>query len=463
MNPAPPVMTTLGRATVSLDATRDDVSTFLPRPEAFGQCVDGFRAMRYRVLRCPAHLRERLRGPSRDRARLTTEPAAPALPVRNRPAALSVKDLVVVRRPQEEHRLEPGRTVSSPLQQLQDARTAEALVYVRRVHAREAAKLFDEESGIIDQIVPADLVVEDGRCEPDDLLETVRLDLRVRAILVDQLDVGLAEFRRDLAELTLVRRDEGDQVYRPRDSISFTFAMTSSAIFPIVSRYPRSASRWYDAARACALPRPSLRRWRSTPRASTPSSFPPKLKSIITIRPSRTIMFEVVRSPWMIPARWRRPTIWPIPSATFIAAGPPLSRTSFAVGPSMNSMMILFSTRLMSYRIGTATPAARASDMRRASWRMRDPRSTLSRTSRRYAFGTRCFSMAARPRNSVRRSSASAPRLTSTRRNAMRPRKTFHRLRVCIEKGGRDGNGTFGKSGNSAWPQKSTLNGICPT
>src|SRR3989454_4100305 len=164
-------------------------------------------------------------------------------PGRNRPAALSVKDLVVVRRPQEEHRLEPGRTVSGPLQQLQDARTAEALVYVRRVHAREAAKLFDEQSGIIDQIVPADLVVEDGRCEPDNLLETIRLDLRVRAILVDQLNVGLAEFRRDLAELTLVRRDEGDQVYRPRDSISFTFAMTSSAIFPIVSRYPRSASR----------------------------------------------------------------------------------------------------------------------------------------------------------------------------------------------------------------------------
>src|SRR2546426_662399 len=38
-------------------------------------------------------------------------------------------------------------------------------------------------------------------------------------------------------------------------------------------------------------------------------------------------MFEVVRSPWMIPARWRRPTIWPIPRATFIAAGPPLSST----------------------------------------------------------------------------------------------------------------------------------------
>src|SRR5881628_1073591 len=143
-------------------------------------------------------------------------------------------------------------------------------------------------------------------------------------------------------------------------------------------------------------------------------------------------MFEVVRSPWMIPARWRRPTIWPIPRATFIAAGPPLSRTSFAVGPSMNSMMILFSTRLRSYRIGTATPAARASDMRRASWRIRDPRSASSSASSRYGFGVRYFSMAGRPRNSVRRSSASAPRLTSTRRDARRPRKTFHRLALRV-------------------------------
>src|SRR5438093_1483827 len=235
--------------------------------------------MRHTVLLGHGHLRERLRGAIRHEDRIETESAAPALPVRNRSPALPVEDLVVVRRPQEEHRLEPGRTVSGPLQQLQDARTAEALVYVRRVHAREAAKLFDEQSGVIDQIVPADLVVQDGGCEPDNLLETVRLDLRVRAILVDHLDVGLAEFRRDLAELTLVRRDEGDQVYRPRDSSSFTFAMTSSAIFPIVSRYPRSASRWYDAARACALPRPSLRRWRSTPRASTPDRKSTRLNS----------------------------------------------------------------------------------------------------------------------------------------------------------------------------------------
>ncbi len=199
--------------------------------------------MRHRVLLAHGHLRERLRGAIWDEDRIETESAAPALPLRNRSPAFPVEDLVVIRRPQEEHRLEPSRTVSGPLQQLQDACTAEALVYVRRIHAREAAKLFDEKSGVIDEVVPADLIVQDGRREPDDLFETVRLNLRIGTILVDQLDVGLAKLRRDLAELALVRRDEGDQVYRPRDSISFTFAMTSSAAFPIVSRYPRTASR----------------------------------------------------------------------------------------------------------------------------------------------------------------------------------------------------------------------------
>src|SRR2546428_5095914 len=157
--------------------------------------------MRHRVLLVHGHLRERLRRAIRNEDRIETESAAPALPLRNRSAALPVEDLVVVRSPQEEHRLEPSRTVSGPLQQLQDACTAEALVYVRRIHAREAAKLFDEESGVIDEVVPADLIVQDGRREPDDLLETVRLNLRIGTILVDQLDVGLAKLGRNLAEL----------------------------------------------------------------------------------------------------------------------------------------------------------------------------------------------------------------------------------------------------------------------
>jgi len=122
------------------------------------------------------------------------------------------------------------------LQELQDPGTPEALVYVRRIHAREAAEFFDEQPGVVDEVVAADLVVEDRRGEPDDLFEAVRLDLGIGAVLVDEFDADVAQLRRDLAELALVRRDEGDQVYRPRDSISLTFAMTASASFPIVSR-----------------------------------------------------------------------------------------------------------------------------------------------------------------------------------------------------------------------------------
>src|SRR5437899_3855389 len=135
--------------------------------------------MRHRVLLGHGHLRERLRRAIRDEDRIETESAAPALAVGNRSAALRVEDLVVVRSPQEEHRLEPSRTVSGPVQQLQDACTAEALVYVRRIHAREAAKLFDEEFGVINEVVPADLIVEDGCCESDDVLEPVQLNLRI--------------------------------------------------------------------------------------------------------------------------------------------------------------------------------------------------------------------------------------------------------------------------------------------
>src|SRR3989441_692645 len=180
-------------------------------------------------------------------------------------------------------------------------------------------------------------------------------------------------------------------------------------------------------ARAWALTRASFRRWRSTPRDSTFASFAPRLKSIITIRPSRTIMFDVVRSPWMIPARCKRPTIRPTSLAVFSAAGPPPSRTLFTVGPSTNSMTILFSTRSMSYRIGTATPAARASAIRRASIRIRDRRNSSSRAAIRYDFGTRNFSTAARPMNSVRRSSASAPRLMSIARRCGGPGKNLLR------------------------------------
>src|SRR5256886_10756948 len=131
MKRPPPVMTTLVRPTSPLAATRADLSRFLRRPDAFGQCFDGLRAMRHRVLLGQGHLCERLRRAIRDEDRIETESAAPALPLWNRPAAFPMEDLVVVRRPQEEHGLEPSRTVSGPVQQLQDACTAEALVYVR--------------------------------------------------------------------------------------------------------------------------------------------------------------------------------------------------------------------------------------------------------------------------------------------------------------------------------------------
>src|SRR5256885_12177895 len=77
--------------------------------------------------------------------------------------------------------------------------------------------------------------------------------------------------------------------------------------------------------------------------------------------------------------------------------------------------------------IGTGTPAARASAMRRASVRIRDRRSPLSSSVSRYVFGTRVLSTAERPRNSVRRSSASAPRLISTPARCGPATKTFHR------------------------------------
>src|SRR2546421_5429996 len=76
--------------------------------------------------------------------------------------------------------------------------------------------------------------------------------------------------------------------------------------------------------------------------------------------------------------------------------------------------------------IGTGTPAARASAMRRASVRIRDRRSPSSSSVSRYDFGTRVLSTAGRPRNSVRRSSASAPRLISIPARCGPATKTFH-------------------------------------
>src|SRR5207245_399862 len=93
-----------------------------------------------------------------------------------------------------------------------------------------------------------------------------------------------------------------------------------------------------------------------------------------------------------------------------------------------------------------ATPAARASAMRRASIRIRDRRNSSSRAAIRYDFGTRNFSTAARPMNSVRRSSASAPRLMSIAWRCGGPGKNL--LRNLGAPGWRgDGCGATGRGG----------------
>src|SRR6266540_1926760 len=205
--------------------------------------VDGPRAMRDRVLLGEGHLRERLRRAVRDEDRVEAEASRAPLPVRDRPARLAVEDLMVSASPQEEDRLERRTAVAHALHEAQDPGAPEALVDVRRVDARKTAQVIEEQTGIVDEVVPAHLVVEDGRGEPHDFLEPIRLDLRVAAVLPDDPDARVQELRGDLAELPFVRRDERNHVYRPRSSISRTFRTTASADFPMTSRYPRTTSR----------------------------------------------------------------------------------------------------------------------------------------------------------------------------------------------------------------------------
>src|SRR6266571_7843037 len=205
--------------------------------------VDGPRAVRDRVLLGEGHLRERLRRAFGHEDRVEAEPARAPLPVRDRPARLPVEDLMVSASPKEEDRLERRAAVAHAVQKREDPGTPEALVDVRGVDAREPAEGIEEQPGIIDEVVAADLVVEDGRGEPHDFLESIRLDLRVAAVFPDNPDAGVQELRRDLAELPFVRRDERDHVYRPRASISRTFRTTALAAFPMTSRYPRTTSR----------------------------------------------------------------------------------------------------------------------------------------------------------------------------------------------------------------------------
>src|SRR6266508_2737145 len=203
--------------------------------------VDGPRAVRDRVLLGEGHLRERLRRAVRHEDRVEAEAAPAPLPVRDRPAGLAMEDLVISASPQEEDRLERRAAVAHALQECQDPGAAESLVDVRRVDTGEPAEVIEEQAGIVDEVIPADLVVEDRRGEPHDLLESIRLDLRVGSVLPHDPDARVQELRRDLAELPLVRRDERDHVYRPRSSISRTFRTTASAAFPMIARATRRA------------------------------------------------------------------------------------------------------------------------------------------------------------------------------------------------------------------------------
>src|SRR5256712_8266351 len=198
--------------------------------------VGGAGSMRDRVLLADRHLRERLRRAVRDEDRIEAEPGPPARGLRDCPLTRTMEDLVRPGGPQEEHGLERRSSRPGAREKFQNPSAAEPLVYVRRVHARKAAERIDEEPGVVDEIIAADLVVEDGCGEPHDFLQPIRLDLRIAPVLMDQPHPGLEELRGDLAELALVRRHERDHVYRPRDSMSLTFAMTPSAAFPIVSR-----------------------------------------------------------------------------------------------------------------------------------------------------------------------------------------------------------------------------------
>src|SRR3989442_10250851 len=121
------------------------------------QSVDRPRPMRDRVLLGHRHLREGLRRAFGDKDRIETESPGPSLPLRDRTAALPVEDLVLVRRPEEEDGLEPSGAVPGTAQKLQHPGASEALVYVRRIDAREAAELLEEQSRVIDQVVAPDL------------------------------------------------------------------------------------------------------------------------------------------------------------------------------------------------------------------------------------------------------------------------------------------------------------------
>src|SRR5947199_10119954 len=85
------------------------------------------------------HLREGLRRSLRDEDRIESEAAGSSLAGRDRPAALSVEDLVGSTLPKEEHGLERRGTDLRVLPELQKAGLPEALGDVRAVDAWKSA------------------------------------------------------------------------------------------------------------------------------------------------------------------------------------------------------------------------------------------------------------------------------------------------------------------------------------
>src|SRR5712691_220936 len=242
MKPAPPVITTFDRD-IRADTTRGAYSRFLRTTQVREEGGHGPRPVGEAVLLSHRHLGEGFRPSVGDEDRIESEAGGSSLAGRDCPAALPVEDVVGPSLPKKEHRLERRATGFRLVQELQEARIPETFVHVRGIHTGKTAEGLEEEARVVDQIVPLDLVVEDGRGETHDLLETVRLDLRIAPILADNFHACVGEHRGHFAVLAFVRRDEGDHVYRPRDSISFTVAITPSASRPMTSRYPRTTSR----------------------------------------------------------------------------------------------------------------------------------------------------------------------------------------------------------------------------
>src|SRR2546430_5321754 len=211
MKPAPPVMTTFERD-IRVDTTRGAYSRFLRTPKVREEGRHRPRPVGVAVLLRHRHLREGLRRSLGDENRIKSEATRSPFAGRDRPLALPMEDVVRLSLPKEEGRLEPRGPRLRIGQEFQDTRIPEALVHVGGIYAGKPAERIEEEPRVIDQVVALNLVVEDRGGETDDLLEPVRLDLRIASIFVDHFHARVGEHRSHFAVLAFVRRDETDHV-----------------------------------------------------------------------------------------------------------------------------------------------------------------------------------------------------------------------------------------------------------